>query len=249
MNDFSILIGGKAGDGIDKAGTLIARILNTVGYRIYIYRNYPSIIRGGHAFSIIRAAKNKISTHLNKVDFLLALNQDSLDLHYQRVKDDTIIIYNSDAVTIAHAISAKTFGIPLEKIIKEENTSQVMRNSCLVGAFCKSTGIKWDILEKVFRKVIGKEIELNLKVALRGYNETKEIVAIEALSQKSLPLITGNEAIGLGFIKAGLKAYIAYPMTPSSPILIKNGPHAEYLMKDSREEFFREIREWFEATL
>jgi len=33
------------------------------------------------------------------------------------------------------------------------------------------------------------------------------------------PLLTGNQAISLGLIRAGLGAYVAYPMTPSSSVL------------------------------
>ena len=33
------------------------------------------------------------------------------------------------------------------------------------------------------------------------------------------PLLTGNEAIGLGMVKGGLEAYVSYPMTPSSSLL------------------------------
>ena len=44
MNEFSILIGGKAGFGIDKSSSIIGRLLNELGYRIYIYRDYPSDI-------------------------------------------------------------------------------------------------------------------------------------------------------------------------------------------------------------
>jgi pimeloyl-ACP methyl ester carboxylesterase len=32
-------------------------------------------------------------------------------------------------------------------------------------------------------------------------------------------------------------------------IMIKNGPHAEYLMKNSEEEFVSEIKNWFNQTL
>lgn len=59
MEDFSVLIGGKAGFGIDRSGIVIGRILNKLCYRLYIYRDYPSLIRGGHTFSIIRASKKK----------------------------------------------------------------------------------------------------------------------------------------------------------------------------------------------
>jgi len=98
MDNFSILIGGKAGEGINQAGSIVARILSQLGYRIYIYLDYPSLIRGGHNFSIIRASRNKIATHPNKVDFILALNQDSIHLHKNRLKDNSHIIYDSDSI-------------------------------------------------------------------------------------------------------------------------------------------------------
>lgn len=87
MNELSVLIGGKAGDGINQSGLLIARLLSQIGYYIYMYFDYPSLIRGGHNFSIIRASQNKIGVHKEKVDFLLALNQNTIDLHKNRLKD------------------------------------------------------------------------------------------------------------------------------------------------------------------
>lgn len=213
MDEISVLIGGKAGDGINQAGLIIARIFNQLGYRLYMYFDYPSLIRGGHNFSIIRASRDKIACHQEKIDFLLALNQDSINFHKSRLKDNSFIIYDSDLAKSAG------LGLPLGKIIKEENASLLMRNSCIMGAFCKVAGIEWNILESVFKKNIPKEPELNLKVALRGYNEAKELIKIESLRNNSLPLLTGNEAIGLGLIKGGLKSYIAYPMTPSSSLL------------------------------
>ncbi|MDD5634696.1 MAG: alpha/beta fold hydrolase [Candidatus Omnitrophica bacterium] len=32
-------------------------------------------------------------------------------------------------------------------------------------------------------------------------------------------------------------------------VMIKNGPHAEYILRDSRDEFLREVKEWFRSTL
>jgi len=94
-----------------------------------------------------------------------------------------------------------------------------MRNSCIIGGFSKAAGIEWDILEQAFRKNISREIEINLKVALRGFNEARKLLDIGKLEQEALPILTGNEAVSLGLINAGLKTYISYPMTPSSPIL------------------------------
>ncbi len=213
MSEFSFLIGGKAGDGIDKSGLIIARILSRLGYHIYIYRDYPSIIRGGHTFSIIRASSKKIATHLNRVNIVFALNQDTVDLHSHRVKDKSYIIYDSDTV------KSEGIGISLEKVLKDENAPALMRNSCLVGAFIKSCGIDWAILEEVFNKEFSKDVELNLKVARKGYDAVNETIKVPVISGKSLPVLLGNEAIGLGLVKAGLKNYVAYPMTPTSGIL------------------------------
>lgn len=218
MDNFSVLIGGKAGFGIDKSGAIIGRLFNQLGYRIYIYRDYPSVIRGGHTFSIIRASKTRIATHQNKIDFLLVLNQETLDLHRAKLNKDCLFIYDSEAVKI-NPVATCGIGIPLGQILKEENASEIMRNTCIIGAFCKAAGIKWEVLDSVLRKEITKEIDLNLKVARRGFDASNESTKIEQLEQKSLPLLSGSQAVGLGLIKAGLKTYIAYPMTPASPLL------------------------------
>ena len=85
--------------------------------------------------------------------------------------------------------------------------------------FTKAAGIDFTLLETVLRQELRKEPELNLKVAKRGYDAADEVFRIRLLPQEVLPLITGNEAIALGLIKGGLDAYLAYPMTPTTPIL------------------------------
>jgi 2-oxoglutarate ferredoxin oxidoreductase subunit alpha len=218
MDEFSILIGGKAGFGIDKSGGVIGRLLNGLGYRVYIYRDYPSLIRGGHTFSIIRASNNKIATHQDKVDLFLVLNQETLELHRTRLKKDCFLIFDSEQVKIG-AECACGLGLPLGKFLKEETAPEIMRNTCIIGALAKAIGLSFDVLENVLKKEFTKDTDLNIKVAQRGFKESKELIKIEPLKQESLPLLSGNQAIALGLIKGGLNAYISYPMTPSSPIL------------------------------
>jgi len=218
--DFSVLIGGKAGFGIDKASSFIAAIFNRLGYRLYVYRDYPSLIRGGHTFSIIRASREKIASHNNRIGFLLALNQETLDIHKERLKEDAVIIYDSDVVKPGALPSGiQSTGIPLTKMIKAENLQEIMRNTGIIGAFCKVSGIDWNILETVFKNSFGEKAGPNLKIAKLAYDKAKESIKITPTGEKPLPVVSGNEAIGLGLINGGLKAYISYPMTPTSPIL------------------------------
>lgn len=219
MNDFSVLIGGKAGAGIDKAGSVIGRLLNQLGYRVYIYRDYPSIIRGGHTFSIIRASDKRIAAHRDKVDFVMALNSQTLQLHKGRLKKECFFIFDSDEIKEGIEPKCGT-GIPMDKFLKEENAPAIMRNTCAIGALIKAIGASFDTLEDVLKKEFSAQIDLNLKLARRGFDAAEEWVKIKPPSRREpLPLLTGSQAMSLGLIQGGLDTYIAYPMTPSSPVL------------------------------
>ena len=226
MEDFSILIGGIAGDGINEAGLTAARLMSRLGYRIFMYYDYPSLIRGGHNFSIIRASSQRIGVSRDEVDLLIALNQDTIDRHADRLKEGSIIIYDADKVK-EKVPAEKSCAIPVTEILKEEGAMPVMKNSCILGAFCRTTGIAWPVIEEVLRKHIPKKIDLNLRVARRGYDAASEFCQIDKLESSPEPIISGNQAISLGLIRAGLSAYVAYPMTPSSSILDSMAQWAE----------------------
>ncbi|MDD4662233.1 MAG: 2-oxoacid:acceptor oxidoreductase family protein, partial [Candidatus Pacebacteria bacterium] len=214
MKDFTILVGGQAGQGSRKAGLVIAKILNTLGYRIFIYDDYQSLIKGGHSFSKIRASHQKVLTQASSIDFLLALDEETLEKHSSELKDDKFIIFNADKVT-----SDKGIGINIETIAKEEGGSPIMANTAIISAFAKMIGIDFELLKSVFEKEFNKGLDINLKIAERVYGEVEEKIKIEKLNNPSLPLITGNEALALGAAKAGLEMYYAYPMTPATSIL------------------------------
>lgn len=218
MNDFSVLVGGIAGDGINEAGLTISRLFNQLGYRIYMYYEYPSLVRGGHNFVIVRASNRKIGVHKDRVDAILALNQDTINIHKFRLKDDALVIYDQGKVK-PEGLKQTMLGLPIERILNEEGGLPVMRNTCIIGGLCKSLGIDWSILEQVLKKHIPKKLEENLRIARKGYDAAQKHVEIKGLDQPSLPVLTGNHAIGLGLINAGLSAYVAYPMTPSSSLL------------------------------
>ncbi|MDD1759858.1 MAG: 2-oxoacid:acceptor oxidoreductase subunit alpha [Methanothrix sp.] len=227
MDDFSTLIGGIAGDGINEAGMTVSRLLSRLGYSIYMYYDYPSLIRGGHNFSLIRACRRKIAAHTDGIDVLIALNQETVEKHKGRLKGSSFLIYDADKVSL-EGMEEKGCGLAVTSILKEAGAPAIMKNSCILGGYCKAVGIAWEVLEETLRKHMQKKLELNLLVARQGYDQAEHFCQIENLisggpgSQASLPprpLLTGNQAISLGLIRAGLGAYIAYPMTPSSSVL------------------------------
>ena len=213
MNEVSVLIGGKAGDGINSAGAMVAQLLNHLGYRIYLYFDYPSLIRGGHNFAVIRGSEQDVGTCRNHVDFVLALNEETIERHKDKYTQKTVIISNRDLVKNG------AYGIPVKAILAEEKTPVIMGNSALIGGFAKVAGIEWEVVDVVFRRHIPKDVDLNLAVAKKAFDLFDPVHLINKCENRPQSLVSGNEAIGLGLIRGGLNAYVSYPMTPSSGIL------------------------------
>jgi 2-oxoglutarate ferredoxin oxidoreductase subunit alpha len=222
MDNFSTLIGGIAGDGINEAGITVSRLFSHLGYHIYMYYDYPSLIRGGHNFSVVRASRQKIAAHTDRIDVLIALNQETVDKHKSRLKEKSFVIYDADKVKLDDA-KHKGCGLTITSILKKAEAPSVMKNTCILGGYCKVVGIDWSILEEVLKKHIPKKLELNLLVARQGYDQADGFCRIDRpvdkQDHKPLPILTGNQSVSLGLIKAGLGAYVAYPMTPSSSVL------------------------------
>lgn len=215
VDEVSVLIGGKAGDGINSAGALVARLFSRLGYRIYLYFDYPSLIKGGHNFAVVRATSRQVGAHRERVDFLLALDQETLRRHVAEVKPTTVVMGRSD-----RSQGAKV-SVPVKEVLDRIGASDLMGNTCMVAAFARAAGVPWEILEEVIRAHITKETSLNIAVAREAYTGAIEVSPVPRApgAAPPLPLLTGNEAIGLGLAASGLDLFIAYPMTPTSNLL------------------------------
>lgn len=212
--EVSVLIGGRAGDGISSAGQIIAHLLAQNGYRVHMYFDYPSLIKGGHNFAIVRAAEEEIGAVRKEVDFILALNQETLALHQHRLRDGGVVIYDTGTVKQATGI-----GLPVKDILAASDAPPVMGNSAIIGAFIRAAGLAWDTATVVLKKSMPKETEKNLKIARRAYELSEERKVVPVTGKPVLPVLTGNEAIGIGLVEADLEMYFSYPMSPTSNIL------------------------------
>lgn len=216
MDDISVLIGGKAGDGIRIAASMVSRLFNRYGYRSFAYDDYPSLIRGGHNFSLIRVSREKVEANNLGIDLIVALDKQTVEKHVSKLNEGGVVLFDSSR----GKIETEGVGVPFKDIVKEMEGIPIMRNSAALGAIAKVVGIEWEVVEEVFRKFIPKKTDLNLKIAREAYDTASSSnIKAENQNQEMLPLISGNAAIGLGAAKAGMDAYYAYPMTPSTGIM------------------------------
>ena len=224
MKDYSVLVGGQAGDGIRQAGSLVARLLARLGYHIYFWDDYPSLIRGGHNFSLIRAGDRRVEAYRDEIDILVCLNEETAEKHKGQLKPGGLLIYDSGV------FKADGCGVDFTGIVKECGGKPVMRNIAALGAAARTLGVDWPVLKAVVEAGARKATELNLEIAKAAYESACDArVHVERMPNEPLPLIQGNEAIALGAARAGLTLYVAYPMTPSSSVLHFLAAHEEEL--------------------
>ncbi len=182
----SILFGGPASSGIKFAASVLAKILNEYGYYVFNYRDYPSLIEGGHNFNIVSFDEKPIYSHSNEVDILVAMDKRTLDIHSKNLKKDGIIV------------DRNLLGIEKDA------------NLYLLGYTCKLLGIPEKIVNKYIKQKLGKEIHIDEDIA--------PIFKVRKTKKKGM-LIDGTEAVGEGALASGLDMYIAYPMTPATPLM------------------------------
>ena len=217
-DSFSVLVGGHAGDGINEAGNLLARLLDRLGYHIYVEINYPSLIRGGHNFSVVRAAEQPIGARTRNLDVVVALTPETVEKHRSKLKAGGTLIVDAGRMKDIPA-GADLTAVDVGALLKEEGAPGVMRNTCLLGAYARVSSIVWDVVADTVRKHTPREQELNLRVARRGYEAVGERGRVPSLGRPPLPVLNGNEALGLGLLRGGTEAFVAYPMTPVTGLL------------------------------
>jgi len=232
VNKISVMIGGEAGAGITRSGFLFAKACLRRGLHVFGTNDYQSLIRGGHNFYIARADAEEIYSQADTIDLLLALNKETILLHKDELVPGGGIVYDGEEIALSDEElgrdDLKLYSVPLRGIVKELEGELIMMNTVALGAAVGLLNYDLETLNGVIRDAFKlKAAELNIKVAKMGYDYAREHYAkdfeyrLERTSSagKQKMFLTGNEAVGLGAIRAGCKFYVAYPMTPTTPLL------------------------------
>src|SRR6266403_1039697 len=233
--DFAVGIGGENGQGIASTGDILARIFARRGLHLNAYNAYQSIIRGGHTFLTIRASDSPVRNMGDKIDVFIPLNQDTMDRHLQLLKAGACAIYDAEKITPGQAAD----GVQLCPMPMKELTqgNKLAINTAALGAALQLLGIESEPLESVvarqFKKKGDAVVAQNIAIARAGYEYAaqnfKAFPWKTPHGPKPLGVITGNQATAMGGAAAGVKFYAAYPMSPSTGVLMWMAAHARQL--------------------
>ena len=197
----TILIGGAAGLGSAVTSHFIGKLFCSLGYYVFNYRDYPSLIKGGHNFNILKVSDKPVYSHEYHYDFILALDQKTIDIHKKDLKKGGCVYGAKET----------------EPVVQKLQGPNILANDVLIGLLFKHFGVDLDVILNSAEKVFGKNADLIKKAIQEGYQLGCEKEKLKI--SKSNYFISGTEAIGIGAVAAGLDVYLAYPMTPASPVL------------------------------
>ena len=214
---FTFLVGGKAGEGVKKAGSVAAHLFASMGRQVFQMDDYQSLIRGGHNFSVISTSTGEITSHYMKANLVVALDARSYRLHQDHLVENGIMVFNSDEVE-----GGEGLGLPLKKEAEKYPRPELRVGVGAIAALVETLGFEKSRMHEVIKEEYPRDIENNIAYADKIYGLAKPKLggkfSLRAGDGK-LPILSGNEAIGLGAVAGGLDVYLGYPMTPSSPLL------------------------------
>ncbi len=210
--DFCFRISGMAGDGIRGAGTVAARLFARHGYHVFAHFEYQSLIRGGYNAAVVRVSDSRVGAHSSEEELLVALREDALH------GGARLVVYDSSMFTLDSG-----YGVPMKEFAEAEGAPEIFRNAAALGVVCWVYGLELEVLRQLYRDLYGRKAEVDVRLAEAGYSyasrELPRVREAGSTGERPKPVLTGNQAAALGAVKAGLRYYYAYPMTPSTQVL------------------------------
>ena len=222
-----IRLAGESGEGVISSGDILTQAAARRGYWTQTFRTYPAEIKGGPCMYQVRMGERRIHSHGKWVDLLVCFNQEAWDLHHDALHPDGVILYDDTECVIPEEYLPRARPVRMDKLAKEIGGSTRAKNMVAVGAV--SAVISFDttpIEEFVLRRFAHKQgvADANMAALNAGAGEAADLAGTLAIAEavdvkEDRILISGNQAISVGAVAAGVEYFAGYPITPASDIL------------------------------
>lgn len=236
MSRYVIKIGGESGQGVNSTGEILIKALKSLGYKTFGYREYPSLIKGGYASFQIDLSDKETKSSSSTCDVLLCLSRISTHKYLNSVNKNGTLIhimphmhFSKEEQEFIAENNIKVLFIDATRFSIEIGGDNLFANIVALSYTWKLLNLEPTRLEEFIKEQFAdkpKFLEIDLKCIKKGFELSElepfkvNIPEFEKDTQNAKDLLmTGNHALALGAIAAGVRAYYAYPMTPASSIL------------------------------
>jgi 2-oxoglutarate ferredoxin oxidoreductase subunit alpha len=229
-NDLIIRVAGEGGEGIISTGDLITQACARAGLEVYTFKTFPAEIKGGYAMYQTRASASPLFNQGDTFDVLCAFNGQAYDLNRHLLRPGTAFVYDAPGGDFEPEIpeGVHAYPIPMTQAAKELGSIKA-KNMVALGALSQLFNISEQALREILTAKFTKKgttvVEGNLNAFAKGRELAAALtktdswrVSDPAAAKRDTVVLSGNDAVGLGALIAGLDFFAAYPITPATEI-------------------------------
>ena len=128
--DFTWMIGGPQGSGVETAANIFSQVFSKMGYQIFGKREYYSNIKGEHSYFAVRISDEKIRSSVKGTNMLIAFDAETIFRHADDVLENGVIIYDStlENMRVSDVITFENdFKDRLENLLKSKNKESTVK--------------------------------------------------------------------------------------------------------------------------
>ncbi|MFZ2147723.1 MAG: 2-oxoacid:acceptor oxidoreductase subunit alpha [Sedimentisphaerales bacterium] len=238
-DNVSIVLCGQAGMGIQTVEFLLTRILKLAGYNVFATKEYMSRIRGGTNSTEIRISSEAVSASVSRIDILIPLNEGAIRHVEKRISPKTVILADKEAIAKDFDQTRHKFvDVPFTKTASKIG-DKIYSNVVAVGVIARLFGIELQTVSEFVRQFFSDKsedvVQKNITAVKAGYKLSEDLQDSAGIgfnvnkdtNVEDQMLLSGTEAVALGAIAGGCNFISAYPMSPSTGVLVFLAKHAK----------------------
>ena len=170
VSDFTWMIGGPQGSGVETAANIFSQVFSKMGYQIFGKREYYSNIKGEHSYFAVRVSKKQIRSSIKGTNMLIAFDAETIFRHANDVLENGIIIYDStlenikvsDVITFDNDFKERMEGF-LKSNNKENTIKGILELASERGASIHSVSFR-SLLAELSEKIENPRIKTMIRM-------------------------------------------------------------------------------------
>ncbi len=232
---------GSGGSGVMTAAELLLRGAAKAGYYALLTKSFGPQIRGGEAAAFIVISNAPVDAQADRFDLVVAIDWLNADRFAGEIPldADSLVVSPAPTADVPAALAAagcRTAAIDLAAIAKQKKG--VRANVIALGAVAAAIGLPTAVVETAAeQRLAGKDADAvanGLRALALGAEAAKDLPATPKLGRPPARqgdpwVISGNQGIGLGALRGGVRFVAAYPITPATEILEWMAPRIQKL--------------------
>jgi 2-oxoglutarate ferredoxin oxidoreductase subunit gamma len=173
LKKVEVRISGLGGQGVVLAGQILGRAAVYDGKNVVQTQSYGAEARGGAAKSEVIISDGKVGFPMvRKCDILIAMSQEAIEKNINDLKEDGILLVDSDMVKNVPKTNARIFKVPATEIAEKFCSGKLYANLVMLGALVGITKVMSEgSMELAIRDSVAEKTALiNFQAFKKGEN-------------------------------------------------------------------------------